>query len=189
MTQGPEHASAPLLSRRRALQQAGVLAGAVVFAAPTVQRLALRPAAAVSPPPPPPPPPEDGGKEISYVGLVFTCEGTTYRAKWEDGGFTDVTSVGQWDSLPQCPPPAGWTTATGLAGGTVPNKGPIAVTPAYNSKGELVEITFALPDGCQFQDASGVAKGGAGTEGPGATNGYCVSGTSTGQTITFTAPA
>ena len=179
------------LGRREALRRAAILGGSFVVAAPTVQRLAMGVGHATesAPPPPPeePPPPEDEPfTAISYIGLVFTCNGTTWRAKWEEGkGWISVVSVsGKWESLPQCPAPSSWSSATGLPGpshNTVPDKGSISVSTNYIGS-ELKSVTFQLPSGCVFQGSSGLAKGGGGD------TGYCVSGAVDGTRITFTAP-
>lgn len=184
------------ISRRDAMRRVALVGGAAVWAAPAVQRLGMVAAHAVSPPPsppptsppppPPPPPPTPtptptpGKIAISYVGLVFTCDGQLYRAKWE-GSWVDVSSLGQFDSLPGCPAPSGWTSAAAYAnpGGT------IQVSPTYDD-GELLQVSFTLPEGCAFADGSGVAKGGN----PEST-GYCVAGSTSngGRTITFVAPS
>lgn len=188
------------LSRREAMRRMAVIGGATAWAAPAVLRVGMTPALAVSPVPPPPPPtvpppppPVGTFTGISYVGLIFTCSGVTWRAKWETDGtkWIDVTSVGgTWEGLPQCPAPAGWDTATGLPGpdfNAVPNKpGVIQVSPTYVN-GELYSVQFTLPDSCTFQDGSGVAKGGNPTNPD--SGGFCASGDASGKVITYTAPS
>jgi hypothetical protein len=182
------------IGRRELLRRGAALGAAMAVATPAVQALGRASAFAQTSPvsPPPPPPPPGGFTGISYVGLVFTCSGTTWRAKWEADGtkWVDVTSLGgPWEGLPDCPAPAGWDTATGLPGpgfNAVPNKpGVIQVAPTYIN-GELYSVTFTLPDSCTFQDGSGVAKGGAPSQSN--SGGYCAPGEASGNMITYTAP-
>jgi hypothetical protein len=180
------------IGRRELLRRGAALGAAMAVATPAVQALgrasAFAQASPVSPPPPPPPPSSFTG--ISYVGLVFTCGGVLYRAKWEYGQGWDnvVTLGGPWEGLPQCPAPTGWDTATGVPGpnyNAPPNKSAIAVAPNVIN-GELYSVTFTLPSSCTFQDGSGVAKGGNPTN-PNS-GGFCAAGVAAGNIITYTSP-
>lgn len=179
---GGDGAAAPM-NRRDALRRVAVVGGAAVWAAPAVQRMGMLSAHAVSPPPSPPPPtspPPTGFTGVSYIGLVFVCNGTTYRAKWQaEGGWNDVGGA----SLPQCPEPSGWSTAP-----VYPNVGAIGVSTTY-IEGELYQVTFTLPPTCTSSTGSGVAKGGN-PQNPNS-DGFCIAGAvgSDPRIITFTAPA
>lgn len=175
----------PAMNRRDALRRVAVVGGAAVWAAPAVQRMGMLTAHAVSPPPSPPPtsppptspPPTFTG--ISYIGLVFVCNGTTYRAKWQtEGGWNDAGG----SNLPQCPEPSGWGSAP-----VYPNPGAIGVSTTY-IEGELYQVTFTLPPTCTSSTGSGVAKGGNPTN-PNS-DGFCIAGVvgSDPRVITFTAP-
>lgn len=181
------------MNRRDALKRVAVVGGAAVWAAPGVQRLGMLAAHAVSPAPSPPPsppptspppsppptsPPSTSFAGISYIGLVFVCNGTTYRAKWQaQGGWNDIGG----NNLPQCPTPTGWAGAT-----VYPNAGAIGVSTVYIG-GELYQVTFTLPMTCTASTGSGVAKGG--NPNVPQTDGYCVAGVvgSDPRFITFTA--
>lgn len=172
------------LTRRDALRRAAVIGGAVAYTAPAVQRLGMLSAHAVSPPPPPPPPPPPSTfTGVSYVGLVFTCDGQQYRAKWEEGGgWGDADG----SNLPGCPAPGGWSSAPAY-----PSPAAIGVSTNYVD-GELFSVTFTLPGApgtCHFESGAGVAKGG--NPGNEQSGGFCVSGAvdpTDDRRITFTAP-
>ena len=180
MNEEPEHQDEPeaeaTRSRRDILRQAGIVSVAAVWATPIVQTIGAVPAFATgtpSPPPPsPPPPPPPPFYGISYVGLIFSCNGIDYKAKWEEdvAGFTDPGAT------PFCTTPSGWDTRT-----KYPNTGAIGVSTSYID-GELYQVSFTLPSTCTWADGAGVVKGA--TE--------CVEGGVSGGTpltITFTAPA
>jgi hypothetical protein len=192
----PGDVAAVEIGRRELIRRGAALGAALAVASPAVQALGRAAAFAntspvpPSPPPSPPPPPRrpDRFTAISYVGLVFRCNGETWRAKWEDGeGWVDVTTLGRWGSLPHCQVPEGWSSATGLPGPSfdaVPGAaGVIRVTPRYVA-GELYSATFALPVSCTFE--RGIAKGGNPSRPQ--TGGYCARGEASGRAITFTAP-
>jgi hypothetical protein len=170
------------MTRRQALRRAALVGGALVYTTPAVTRLAGTPAFAVGtpppePPPPEPPPPDEDEKvhAISYVGLVFVCNGTMYKAKWEEGkGW-----VGP-GNLPHCTNPDGWNGAS-----SYPNPGSIGVSTTYVG-GELHQVCFTLPDTCSFNSGAGGVVMGAG--GDKTTQGFCVGPSISGRTACFTAP-
>jgi hypothetical protein len=162
------------LGRRELLRRGAALGAAMAVAAPVVQGLGRVPAfAEPSPPPPPPPPPPTGYYGISFVGIVFTCDGVLYRAKWEEGkGWEEIGANTQ---LPSCEEPAGWLTAAAYQ-----QTGNIGVAPTYDGK-DLINLVLTLPASCTAAEGAGVVKGGQ----------VCMTGTVNAgppTTITFVAP-
>jgi hypothetical protein len=161
------------LDRRTLLRRGAIVGAGMVWTAPTVQSFA-RPAFAGTPV-------DDDVEDfkgISYVGVVFTCNATTYRAKFDvDTGWADVqgSTKGQWKAdghqgLPHCPKPAGWSTATGLTGNTIGGEEVLrADVTRVNGDVHQVRVTL-LADACDFGDGQGVAMGAGGDK---TNQGYC----------------
>lgn len=173
---------APHIARREVLLRGAALGAALAVASPVVQGLGRVSAFAQGSPPPPPPPPATGFTALSYVGLVFTCDGIDYRAKWEEGEGSDGWGDIGGENLPQCPTPVGWSEAT-----VYPDAGEIGVSTTYVG-GELYQVTYTLPQGCTASNGSGAAKGG--NPDNLRSSGFCVPGVvgDNPRVITFTAP-
>lgn len=114
------------ISRRTLLQRGAVVSGTLLLAGPTIQSLA-RPAFADNGTP-------AEGPAISYIAAVLFCaDGTTLRAKWEEGS----SHPGGWEPDPGPPRP--------LIGGDCY---PPDYHDAESSNGHELGLTFSL-------DASG----------------------------------
>jgi hypothetical protein len=167
------------ISRRVLLQRGAILGAGLVWSVPLVQSVQVAAFAGT-------PAPRFHG--ISYIGIVFTCGDVTYRAKFESeplpGRWVDMTGLGasQWQGLPHCAPPAGWSSdsTVGLSSAFVPEAGASIDAEVQVVDGEVWRVTLTLPDGCAFSGDAGVTMGGR----------VCVNGVvGPSNVAVFTAPA
>ena len=102
------------LDRREVIKRGAILGG-VVWAAPVIQSIGS-PAFAITPTPVETPTPTPEAQNMSFIAAVVTCNGITYRVKYEDGdGWDD--EPGPPDEHPSSCTPAGWSDATPENGG------------------------------------------------------------------------